>query len=99
MSVPLFQSAKSEPPADQPGTRRRPRRTGILGEPLTYRVLPEADEEDGGFNVVIPAFPTAHTQGDTVEGVLANARKVIELNLGYLADRGLPIPHSDVENV
>ncbi len=70
-----------------------------MAETLSYRVLLEPDEEDGGFNVVIPAFPTAHTQGETVEEALSNAREVIELNLGYLAERGLPIPESDVENV
>ena len=48
---------------------------------LSYRVILEPDEDDGGFNVVIPAFPTAHTQGDDVEEALRNAREVIELEL------------------
>jgi len=67
--------------------------------PLSYRVILEPDADDGGFNVVVPAFPTARTQGDDVEDAMRNAREVIELELGYLAKRGLPIPPSDVENV
>jgi predicted RNase H-like HicB family nuclease len=66
---------------------------------LSYRVILEPDADDGGFNVVIPAFPTAHTQGDDVEDALRNAREVIELELGYLAEKGFAIPPSDVENV
>ena len=66
-------------------------------EPLTYRVILEPDPEDGGFNVVIPAFPTAHTQGDDVPDALRNAREIIELELGYLAEKRLPIPVSDTE--
>ncbi len=66
---------------------------------LSYRVILEPDEDDGGFNVIIPAFPTAHTQGEDVDDALNNAREVIELELGYLADKGLPIPPSDTENV
>ena len=58
----------------------------------------EPDDEDGGFNVVIPAFPTAHTQGDDTDDALRNAREVIELELGYLVEKGLPIPPSDAEN-
>jgi len=66
---------------------------------LSYRVILEPDADDGGFNVVIPAFPTAHTQGDDAEDALRNAREIIELELGYLAEKGLPIPPSDAENV
>ena len=68
-------------------------------EALSYRVMLEPDRDDGGFNVVIPAFPAAHTQGDDVEDALRNAREVIELEIGYLVDKGLPIPPSDAENV
>jgi antitoxin HicB len=65
---------------------------------LSYRVILEPDPDDGGFNVVIPAFPAAHTQGDDVEDALRNAREVIELELAYLAEKGLPIPRNDVED-
>lgn len=67
-------------------------------EGLSYRVMLEPDQDDGGFNVVIPAFPTAHTQGDNVEDALRNAREVIELELEYLVDKGLPVPPNDAEN-
>lgn len=45
----------------------------------------------------VTAFPCAHTQGDNVEAALRNAREVIELELGYLIDKGLSIPPSDSE--
>ena len=61
---------------------------------LRYRVILEPEEE-GGYNVVIPAFPHGHTCGDTIAECLANAREVIELEIAYLNDKGLPIPESD----
>jgi antitoxin HicB len=64
---------------------------------LRYRVILEPEEE-GGFTVVIPAFPHGHTQGDSVEEALANAREVILLEIGYLVERGFPIPESDTPN-
>ena len=66
---------------------------------LSNRVILEPDDQDGGFNVLIPAFPTAHTQGDDADDALRNAREVIELELSYLAQKGLPIPPSDAENI
>jgi antitoxin HicB len=65
---------------------------------LSYRVILEPDPDDGGFNVVIPAFPRAHTQGDDVADALRNAREVIEFELAYLAEKGLPIPSNDAED-
>ncbi len=65
---------------------------------LSYRVILEPDTEDGGFNVIVPAFPTAHTQGEDVEDALSNARELIELELAYLGEKGLPIPPSDAEH-
>jgi antitoxin HicB len=61
---------------------------------LRYRVILEPEDE-GGYSVVIPSFPHGHTQGDTVEEALANAREVIELEIAYLREHGLPIPDSD----
>ena len=61
---------------------------------LRYRVILEPEDE-GGYSVVIPAFPHGHTQGDTAEEALANAREVILLEIEYLRDRSLPIPESD----
>ncbi|MEA2663563.1 MAG: antitoxin HicB [Candidatus Eremiobacteraeota bacterium] len=62
---------------------------------LSYAVVLEPEAE-GGYSVVIPALPEAHTQGETVEECLANAREVIELVLGARAERGEDIPPSDV---
>jgi antitoxin HicB len=61
---------------------------------LCYRVILNPAEE-GGFNVVIPAFPHGFTQGETVDECLANAREVIGLELDYLHEKGLQIPESD----
>lgn len=61
---------------------------------LRYRVILEPEDE-GGYSVVIPAFPHGHTQGETAEEALANAREVILLEIEYLRERGLPIPESD----
>jgi predicted RNase H-like HicB family nuclease len=60
----------------------------------SYAVVLEPEAE-GGFSVVIPALPEAHTQGETVEECLANAREVIELVLDVRAERGEEIPPSD----
>ena len=44
-------------------------------------------EEEGGYSVFVPALPECHTQGETIEEALANAREAIELCLeGRLAD-------------
>jgi antitoxin HicB len=64
---------------------------------LAYRVVLEADPEDGGFVVRIPAFPHAHTQGDSVEEALANAREVIELEIEVARERGEDIPDPDAD--
>ena len=61
---------------------------------LRYRVILEPEDE-GGYNVVIPAFPHGHTCGETVDDCLANAREVIALEIAYLLEKGLPIPDSD----
>jgi antitoxin HicB len=65
---------------------------------LSYAVVLEPEAE-GGFSVVVPALPEAHTQGETVEEALANAREVIELVLECRAERGEEIPPSDFEGV
>jgi len=63
---------------------------------VRYAVVLEPEPE-GGFSVSVPALPEAHTQGETVEEALANAREVI---LAVVTDRqnhGDPIPPSDAE--
>jgi antitoxin HicB len=64
---------------------------------LAYRVVLEADPVDGGFVVRIPAFPHAHTQGDSAEEALANAREVIELEIEVARERGEDIPDPDAD--
>jgi antitoxin HicB len=62
---------------------------------ITYSVILEP-EADGGFSVIVPALPEAHTQGDTIEEALANAREVI---IAVVTDRrkhGDDVPPSDV---
>lgn len=53
-------------------------------------------EDQGGYNVLIPAFPHGHTCGETMAECLVNAREVIELEIAYLRDRGMPIPKDDL---
>lgn len=60
-----------------------------------YHVVLEADPQDGGFVVRIPAFPHAYTQGGTVEEALANAREVVELEIEIARERGEDIPDTD----
>ena len=63
---------------------------------LRYTVVLEPGEPDeGGFVVTVPALPEAHTQGDTVEEALENAREVIELCILSRRDNGEEIPQSD----
>jgi predicted RNase H-like HicB family nuclease len=61
----------------------------------SYAVVLEPEPE-GGFSVHIPAFRGAHTQGETVEECLANAREVIELHAEVMTERGEAIPPSDI---
>ena len=68
-----------------------------MAEPLAYRVILEADPDDGGFVVRIPAFPHAHTQGDDVDDALANAREVIELEIEVAIERGEELPAADAD--
>lgn len=68
-----------------------------MAGPLAYRVILEADPDDGGFVVRIPAFPHAHTQGDDVEDALRNAREVIELEIDVALERGEDIPAPDAD--
>jgi len=57
----------------------------------SYAVVLEPEAE-GGYSVHIPAFRGAHTQGETVEECLSNARDVIALHAEVLTERGEPLP-------
>ena len=61
----------------------------------SYTVVLEPEAE-GGFSAHIPAFRGAHTQGETVDEALANARDVIAGYLEAMTERGEPIPPSDL---
>lgn len=52
-------------------------------------------EDEGGYSVLVPALPECHTQGETFQEALANAREAIGLCLeGRLADgEEIPIEH------
>jgi predicted RNase H-like HicB family nuclease len=65
---------------------------------LRYRVILEPEEE-GGFNVVIPAFPEVHTCGRDRNDALAMARDAIELAILHHRDTGREVPPSDLEDV
>ncbi len=63
-----------------------------------YRVILEPEDE-GGFNVIVPAFPEIHTCGNDRDDALAMARDAIELALAHYRDEGRDVPPSDLENV
>ena len=62
-----------------------------------YTVVLEPAQE-GGFVVSVPALPEAHTQGETAEEALENAREVIELCLASRRQHGEDIPPADAES-
>jgi antitoxin HicB len=66
---------------------------------LVYRVVLEPEPDKSAYNVIVPAFPKAHTWGSTVEEALAHAREVIELEIEDRRDRGEPVPPSDVDTL
>ncbi|HYL27157.1 MAG TPA: type II toxin-antitoxin system HicB family antitoxin [Candidatus Nitrosotalea sp.] len=63
---------------------------------LRYTVVLEpGDPDEGGFVVSVPALPEAHTQGDTVEEALANAREVIRACILSRQEHGDEVPSGD----
>ena len=69
------------------------------GMDVAYRVVLEPEPDRSAYNVIVPAFPKAHTWGETVEEALAHAREVIELEIEDRTERGEPVPPSDVETL
>ena len=67
----------------------------LIMDARSYVVVLEP-EPAGGYSAHIPAFRGAHTQGDTIEETLSNARDVITGYVEILAERGEPIPPSDL---
>jgi predicted RNase H-like HicB family nuclease len=56
-------------------------------EQTGYHVVLEPDPE-GGYVAVVPAFPGCHSQGETREEALSNAREAILLTIEDLRERG-----------
>jgi len=48
----------------------------------SYRVILEPESDGSAYNVIVPAFPHAHTFGESVSEAMANAREVLELEVG-----------------
>lgn len=49
-------------------------------------------ETEGGYTVFVPALPGCHTQGDSRDEALANAKEAIEAYLESLKLGGEPLP-------
>ncbi|HWT05612.1 MAG TPA: type II toxin-antitoxin system HicB family antitoxin [Xanthomonadales bacterium] len=64
-----------------------------------YRVVLEPEPDKSAYNVIIPAFPKAHTWGGTVAEALTRAREVIELEIEDRQQRGEPAPPGDVDTL
>jgi len=56
-----------------------------------YHVVLEPDRE-GGYVVVVPAFPGCYSQGATVEEALANVKEAISLTIEDMLAHGEPVP-------
>ncbi|MBI2865609.1 MAG: type II toxin-antitoxin system HicB family antitoxin [Chloroflexi bacterium] len=57
-----------------------------------YTVFLTPDEEEGGYVASVPALPGCHTQGESLDEALSNAREAIEGYIETLRDLGRPIP-------
>ncbi|MCE9631312.1 MAG: type II toxin-antitoxin system HicB family antitoxin [Planctomycetia bacterium] len=53
-------------------------------------------EVEGGFHAFCPALKGCHSEGDTIEEAVSNAREAIEAYLESLTARGEPIPVEDL---
>jgi len=68
---------------------------------MRFKVVLEK-EEDSGYSVHVPALPGCHTQGDTREGALMNAKEAIECYLEGLEKDKKPLeslPKIDIVTV
>ncbi len=64
----------------------------ILGMGKYTYVAKIEEAEEGGYIAYFPSLPGCHTQGETLEEVLAMAKEVLELYLSVLKDDGEKIP-------
>lgn len=60
-----------------------------------YTIILE-HEEGGGYHAFCPALRGCHSQGDTYEETMQNAREAIELYIESLKSHGESIPSDDV---
>jgi predicted RNase H-like HicB family nuclease len=58
----------------------------------TYTVVLTEELAEGGYSVAVPALPGQHSQGETLDEALANAREAIACYLEGLAKDGEPFP-------
>lgn len=52
-------------------------------------------QEEGGFTVEVPDLPGCISEGDTLEEAEKNIKEAIELYLGTLEERGIPLPERE----
>ena len=62
---------------------------------MRYTVILEV-QPDGGYHVFCPALPGCHSEGDTLDEAVANAREAIEVYLESLQAHGEPLPVEDI---
>ena len=53
---------------------------------MHFKVVPEEDEEVGGYVVSCPGFPVCFSQGDTTEEALENIKEAIQACLESLGE-------------
>ena len=51
-------------------------------------------EPDGGYHAFCPALRGCHTQGDTLEDAISNAREAVSLYLESLKAHSEPLPNA-----
>ncbi|MBI3979569.1 MAG: type II toxin-antitoxin system HicB family antitoxin [Chloroflexi bacterium] len=57
-----------------------------------YTIILQPEPEEGGYSVSVPVLPGCHTQGDTLEEAIANAREAIQAYIESLEQDGEPVP-------
>jgi antitoxin HicB len=57
-----------------------------------YTIILEADEDDAGYTVLVPALPGCVTQGDSIEQCIERAQEAITGYIESLQAAGEPVP-------
>ncbi len=65
---------------------------------MRLKVVLEPSDE-GGFTVYVPSLPGCISEGETVEGALANIQEAIELYLEPVEDDWVPEERSLVQEI